>query len=158
MRAGYLDLKYHFLLDHQLWLRMAALAPMVYTPQMLAYARFHPSAKNKAQAAKFGDEIAAISDWMEATSPFSERVENHTRQIQAGKKWLEGYYLVEAGQPVKALKAYWQCMQNSPLKALSAWRRVLLACFNLLGGSWLRPAYDGIRTWFLAKKKGYPKN
>jgi hypothetical protein len=29
-QAGWLDPSYHFLLDHQLWIRMAALAPMVY--------------------------------------------------------------------------------------------------------------------------------
>jgi hypothetical protein len=31
-KAGYLDLNYHFMLDHQLWLRMGLQAGMRYIP------------------------------------------------------------------------------------------------------------------------------
>ena len=53
-KAGPLDLSYHFLLDHHLWLRVAQEAPMGYIPQRWASARFHADAKNVARAADFG--------------------------------------------------------------------------------------------------------
>src|SRR5665648_105463 len=37
-QAGYLDISYHYLLDHQLWLRMAHLADIRYIPEALSAA------------------------------------------------------------------------------------------------------------------------
>ncbi len=51
-QAGFLDQSYHYLLDHELWLRMARLAGMVYIPRQLAAARFHAAAKNLSQTTK----------------------------------------------------------------------------------------------------------
>ena len=47
-QAGYLDLSYNYLLDVQLWLRMAAIAEPFYVPGAVwAAARMHSDAKNK---------------------------------------------------------------------------------------------------------------
>jgi len=45
-QAGYLDTSFHYLLDHQLWLRLARQAPMRRFDGRWAAARFHRAAKN----------------------------------------------------------------------------------------------------------------
>ena len=51
--AGYLSEEYNYLLDHHLWLRFAARPELAYVPEPWSAARYHPSAKNMAQADQF---------------------------------------------------------------------------------------------------------
>ncbi len=52
-KAGGLDLNFHFMLDHQLWIKLAAQGQIVHFNQTWAAARYHPLAKNRAQAPGF---------------------------------------------------------------------------------------------------------
>ena len=52
-KTDYLDTTYHYMLDHQLWLRLARIAPIQHIPSTWAAARHHPDAKNVAQPAGF---------------------------------------------------------------------------------------------------------
>ena len=63
-RAGGLDLTYHYLLDHHLWLRMTAGGKFDYLPEPLAAARFHAAAKNRAHTEDFGKEAYRLADWL----------------------------------------------------------------------------------------------
>jgi len=57
-QVGMLDIDYHFLLDHHLWLRIGLVAALAYVPgEPWAAARFHAAAKNVALAAKFQPRI-----------------------------------------------------------------------------------------------------
>ena len=49
-KAGGLDLDFHFMLDHQLWIKIAMQGPLVHVDQTWSAARYHPLAKNRAQA------------------------------------------------------------------------------------------------------------
>ena len=107
-KTGGLDLSYHFLLDHHLWLRMAALAPMVYQPETQASARFHPAAKNRAQAALFGQEAYRLAAWLETEPVYAAFFPKLHRQVWAGAHRMNALYLLDGHQPLAALKAYWQ--------------------------------------------------
>jgi len=48
-QAGPLEKSYHFLLDHQLWLRVGLHAEIRYVPQLWAGAHYHEDCKNLAQ-------------------------------------------------------------------------------------------------------------
>ncbi len=58
--AGFLDPKYHLLLDHHLWLRIAQQGKMVHISREWASARFHREAKNISSASLFGEEAYRI--------------------------------------------------------------------------------------------------
>ncbi len=73
--CGGLDLSYHFLLDHHLWLRMGLDASMVYSSQIWSAARFHAGAKNISQAASFGEEAYRLVNWIEREPRFHEFME-----------------------------------------------------------------------------------
>ena len=54
--AGYLCTDYHMVLDHYLWIQIAARHPILHVGQYWAVERTHQDAKTYAQAAKFAEE------------------------------------------------------------------------------------------------------
>ena len=144
-QAGYLDENYHFLLDHQLWLRMSQLAPIVYTPQILAKARYHADAKNIAHAEKFGQEAFKILDWMEKQPILAQVLQKKKNKILAGTYHLDAFYLVEAGKMWAGLVAYGNTFIRHPITALKSWKRILYAFLSLFGFARVREIYVKMR-------------
>jgi glycosyltransferase involved in cell wall biosynthesis len=149
--AGYLDPTYHLLLDHHLWIRMARLAPLVYIPQTLAAARYHPEAKNIARAGAFGAEAFRILEWMHSDPAFASEFAAHRLRIHAGAHRLNAYYLVEAGNNGRGLAAYARAFFNHPLTVLKDWKRVAYAGLGLLGMRRIRDVYIRIRQRLLER-------
>ena len=131
-RAGYLDLNYHYLLDHQLWLRMALEAPIRYIPDFLAAARFHAAAKNVAMAAEFGREAFAIVDWMQSQPDLAALFEEDERSIRAGAYLLSARYLQDGGQQGRAFVHYLKSLWYHPATAWRERRRMLFALGSLV--------------------------
>lgn len=145
-QAGLLDLAYHYLLDHQLWLRMAQIAPIVHIPQALAAARYHPEAKNLAHTTEFGREAFRIVDWMETDLRFSTLFAPNHRRILAGAHRLNAFYLLDGGFYGQSLAAYARAFRYNPGVVLPETHRVLYALFAPLGLNRLRPLYTHIRS------------
>jgi glycosyltransferase involved in cell wall biosynthesis len=137
-KAGYLDLSYRYLLDHHLWVRMAAQAEMIYVPQEWAAARHHPTAKNVAEAGGFGREAYRILEWAGAQPDMAAMIASNQRRVWAGAYRLDARYLLEGGAARQSLKAYWRAFRNQPGYALSHWHRILFAFLSLLGFRRLR--------------------
>ena len=146
-QAGYLDTTYHYMLDHQLWLRVAQAGPMRYVPERWAAARFHAAAKNVAQSAGFGREALRIAAWMAEQPGLAERYRRLHRRIWAGAYRINGRYLLDGGQPGPALRAYLRSFGFYPPIALAETRRILYATANLLVD------VQGLRRWYLGRRK-----
>jgi hypothetical protein len=144
-QVGDLDASYHFLLDHQLWLRMAQRSPIHHVPATWAAARHHPGAKNVAQAAGFGREAFRILDWMKTQPEMAPLVTARRRRIEAGAWRLNARYLLDGGLPGPALRAYARACWLSPRFALQHWRRMAYAAAVLAGGKHLGEKLDRLR-------------
>ncbi|MFN7037029.1 MAG: glycosyltransferase family 2 protein [Bellilinea sp.] len=141
-QAGYLDPNYHYLLDHHLWLRMAVIAPLGYAGgARWAAARFHPAAKNVAQAAGFGNEALRLAAWMEGDPRFKPYLPSVRRRMWAGAYRVEAFYRLDAGDRRAALAAYAQAFRYHPPTVLRDWRRLLYALLSPLGLGGLRQVY-----------------
>jgi len=145
-QAGFLDPTYHLLLDHQLWLRMARLAPLIYLPQTLAAARYHAEAKNLARTADFGREAFRLVEWMRADPRFSTLFEQNHRRILAGAHRLDAFYLLDGGFYADSLAAYARAFRYNPGVALRESHRILYALTAPLGLSRLRGWYVALRA------------
>jgi len=143
-RTGLLDPSYHFLLDHHLWLRIAAIGTIAYLPLTLAAARYHPLAKNVAQASSFGQEIFRLIEWMKVDPHLQKDFERNKRRIFGGAYRLHAYYLVEAGQYWAGLSSYVQALKWFPPIVIKDWRRILFAWLGGLGLKNIRFLY---RKW-----------
>ncbi|HEY3344732.1 MAG TPA: glycosyltransferase family 2 protein [Anaerolineaceae bacterium] len=150
-QAGGLDLDYHFLLDHQLWLRVAQAAPIQHANAVWAAGRFHAGAKNVAQASRFGDEAYAIVAWMRTQPALLERCSRLERQIWAGAHRMNARYLLDGGQSAAAFRAYWKSIAAYPPIGLSEAHRMLYAGLSLAGLGGLKPLYLRLRR----RLKGY---
>ncbi len=144
-QAGLLDLSYHLLLDHQLWLRLARLAPIIYLPETLAAARYHAQAKNLARTADFGQEAFRIVAWMHSSPEFAANFKRNESRIRGGAQRLDAFYLLDGGEYAAAFKAYTRAFRFSPPVVLREFHRVIFAILGLLGLGRLRGLYMAVR-------------
>lgn len=170
-KAGFLDPDYHFMLDHELWLRLARLAPIQHISQIWAAARHHPGAKNVKQASGFSLETQRILEWIlsqpDLASSKTESEANSEvtlvrakrrfdqRKILAGAYRLQARYYLDGGQPAPALRYYARALVTSPGYALKHWHRMLYAAsvvtFSLLGAG--RMADHAYQRWLAAQER-----
>ncbi|MBN2044474.1 MAG: glycosyltransferase [Anaerolineales bacterium] len=136
--AGYLSRDYHYLLDHHLWLRIAAIARLRYVPELWAAARYHPGAKNMAQAEKFGREAFKILEWASTQPKMADVIAGGHDRIMGGAHRFDAHYLLDAAQPLKALKAYRQVWKYYPEFALRRLNRIVFSFASLAGLGGLR--------------------
>jgi glycosyltransferase involved in cell wall biosynthesis len=147
LQAGLLEPQYHFLLDHQLWLRLALVAEPVYVPQVWAAARFHEAAKNVAQASAFGRDAYAIVDWMQSEPRLEQRFASHRRRIWAGAHRMNARYLLDGGQTRPALRAYGRCFASDPVVALREGHRIAYAFASLFFN------VEKLKKWYLNMRR-----
>jgi glycosyltransferase involved in cell wall biosynthesis len=131
-QSGYLDATYHYMLDHHLWIRLAALAPILYVDQFWAAARYHSGAKNVAQPEGFTREAYHLAERMLTDRQLGARARAVSRRIWAGVHRTGAFYLLDAGKPRQALAAYARSLWAYPPAALQDWRRILFACASLV--------------------------
>lgn len=132
-QVGLLDQRLHFMLDHQLWLRMSAVTPICYIPETFAAARYHPDAKNVARAGTFGEDAFKVVEWMKDDPFYREVLQNDRRRINASATRLYAFYEAEAGEWAKAFNAYGKSFWLHPIYLLKDWRRFCFTVLNLLG-------------------------
>lgn len=139
-KAGGLDLSYHFMLDHHLWIRIAAQGRILHVPQTWAAARYHPAAKNRAQAAAFGQEAFRILDWVKIYEPTSQLLTRISPRAIASAHRVNARYLLDGGQPAASLVAWMRAFFIHPPTALARLNLLGSALLNLTGLGKLRDA------------------
>ena len=153
--AGYLNPAYQLLMDNLLWMCMARKAPIVYTPQTWAAARYHDKAKNRTRGAAYGQEARRLIADLKSQPEFSGLIQADEKRILAGVERFDAFYLTDAGQPREALCAYGRAFRLLPQSCMGDWRHIMLAVLSLLGLQKIRKLYDGLRTkQFQRKNKG----
>ncbi len=144
-QAGGIDPHYHYLLDHQLWLRIAARGEIRYVPEIWAYPRYHASAKNLTGGPAFGREAYRIVDWMAQDALLRTRFSSDRRRIRAAADRFNARYLLDAGQAGAALQGYLRSARTHLPTALGEWRRMAFAALSMLGLGGLGGVYYRLR-------------
>ena len=148
--AGGLDLSYHFMLDHHLWIRIAAQGRILHIPQTWAAARYHPAAKNRAQAAAFGKEAFRILDWAKSQPNLAPHI---GRRALASAHRVDARYLLDGGQPAASLAAWTRAFFIHPPTALARLNLLGSALLNLTGLGKLREQILNRRKSLFENKK-----
>ena len=141
--AGYLPQDYHLILDHILWIQIAARAPILHVPQVWAAERSHQEAKTIAQAARFVDEATCLLPQLESQPLFRPLFHDQRKAIYAGLHVFAAKRLIDAGQPAGALVHFRRALRFSPPVVGRAWYKVIQA----LGGA------AGLGPLFLAYRR-----
>ncbi len=128
--SGTLDLSYHLLLDHELWLRVGAAGGMRHIDRTWAAARFHAGAKNVAKAEAFGAEAYRIARWLENYPPLSRQYAAQKNKVWAGAHRMNARYLLDGGLPKQAFSAYLKALFAYPPIALKEIHRMAYAAVS----------------------------
>jgi hypothetical protein len=139
-KAGGLDTSYHLLLDHLLWIRIAAQGRILHVPQTWAAARYHVEAKNRAHAADFGREAFRILEEVERDDDLAPALARIKRRATASAHRVNSRYLLDAGQSAASLAAWTRAFIIHPPTALMRLNLLGSAILNLVGLGKLREA------------------
>ncbi len=139
-RAGGLDTRFHLLLDHQLWIKLARQGPIVHVNDTWAAARYHPGAKNRARAAEFGKEAFDILDWANGDPTLAGTLQPVGRRARASACRVDARYLLDAGLPGAALRAWGRALRLHPPTALARLNVAGSALLELMGLGSIRRA------------------
>ena len=137
-KTGLLDTSFHFMLDHHLWIRLTQQGRIQHVPQVWSAARYHPRAKNRARAAEFGREAFRVLDWAKTQPVLAEAVSGVGRRALASANRYDARYLLDGGQPVPALGAWFRALFLHPPTALARLNILISAILELMGLSKLR--------------------
>ena len=150
-KAGGLDPNLHFLLDHQLWIRLAQQGEIIHVNGTLAAARYHPGAKNRAQAVGFGVEAFRVLEWVSGQPGLAPALAQAGRRAPASAQRFNARYLLDGGQPKPALMAWTRALILHPPTAL--------ARLNLVGAAFLDLTGLGrVRTFILERRRARLSN
>jgi glycosyltransferase involved in cell wall biosynthesis len=138
--AGGLDPGFHFLLDHQLWIRLASGGEILHVNDTWAAARYHAAAKNRLMAQEFGREAFRIVEWASADPRLQGVLKPIRTRARAAAYRVEARYLVDAGQPWRALRAWMHALLLHPPTALARLNLLFSSLLELCGLSALRQA------------------
>jgi hypothetical protein len=136
-----LDLDFHFLLDHLLWIQIAQHGRILHVNQTWASARYHAEAKNVAKAAEFGREAFRILDVVAKDPHLAPVLAKVSRRARASAHRVDARYLLDGGFPAKALTAWLRVLFIHPPTALTRMNILVSSVLNLLG---LRKLREGV--------------
>ncbi len=143
--AGGLDPSYHFMLDHQLWIKIALQGEIVHINEEWAAARYHPQAKNRAQATGFAHEAYRLLDWAQAEPALQPALRRVGSRARAAAERVNARYLLDDGQSGAALRAWGRAFRIHPPTALRRLNLLGSAVLNLLGLGAVRRAVLALR-------------
>jgi len=143
--VGGLDSRFHLLFDHQLWIRLAAAGAPVHANATWAAARYHPAAKNIAQARLFGAEAFQILQWASGQPGLAAALKPLYRRAEASAHRVDARYLLDAGMPAQSLRSWYRAFSIHPITALKRINVLGSSLLELLGLGMLRRAALKIR-------------
>jgi hypothetical protein len=143
--VGFLIPEFHGILDHSLWVRIAARRPLLHVPEYWAVERTHETAKTTAQATMFVDEAFRFIPSMEKDPLVGKAFAGHRDEIYAGLNVFAGRRYIDAGQPRQALGFFWRAFRLHPASVLHYWFKVVQALGGALGLGGLFLVYRNLR-------------
>ena len=132
-KAGGLDPSFHLLLDHLLWIRIAAQGHILHVPQTWAAARYHAEAKNRARAAEFGREAFRILEIVERDNYLAPCLAKIKHRATASVHRVNARYLLDGGRSAGSLAAWTRALFIHPPTALARLNLFGSALLNILG-------------------------
>jgi len=145
IQAGYLRQDSHLILDHELWVRIAAAYPIQHMDEFWAVERTHEDAKTIAMSAQFVDEAFSFVDGLKSETQFNSVLKEYDRKIQAGLHVFSARRLIDSGDPKAALKHFKQAWAIAPRAVMEVWYKWVQALGGALGLSGLFLGYRQTR-------------
>jgi len=132
-KVGYLNDQYNLILDHELWVRIAAAYPIQHIQNFWALERTHPMAKTIAMAGRFVDEAEWLITQAEHSDTTGKVVKDNHRRVYAGLNVFAARRLIDAGEFWIALRRITRAAFLHPKTVLRYWYKWVQAAFSAIG-------------------------
>jgi len=132
-KAGYLRAESQLILDHELWVRIAAVYPIRHVDAYWAVERTHAEAKTIAQSANFVEEAFGFVEGLRLDPDFAGVLRTHDQKIRAGLHIFAARRLIDADLPQKALWHFGQAWKINPRAVFAVWYKWVQALGGVLG-------------------------
>lgn len=140
--VGLLNPAYHLILDHELWVRLAARFPLHHVPSYWALERTHPQAKTIAQAVAFVEEAERLIAWASGSPELGDLVRTRRRRIEAGLDVFAARRLIDSGRHGQAFRRILHGLGHHPPTVLRYWYKAVQAGLSAVG---LGPVFEWYR-------------
>jgi glycosyltransferase involved in cell wall biosynthesis len=131
--ARYLPENSNLLLDHELWLQIAARYPLVHVEGFWAVERSHETAKTISLAAHYGPDAFILLENLIKDPLFAPTISRYHNEILAGIHIFHARRLIDAKQPGEALQNFWQAAKLHIKSVSRVWFKVFQALAGLVG-------------------------
>ncbi len=146
-QAGFLNSTYHMILDHALWVQIAARYPIIHISEFWAVERTHADAKTATQVSRFVEEAFHFIPSLETGKLYQPVFARNRKAIYAGLHTFAAKRILDGDQPSDALNYFHQAWRYSPRVVLTAWRKIIQAIGYRLGVGNLFLAYRKSRRY-----------
>lgn len=160
--VGYLRDTYHLILDHDLWVRIAARYPILHVPDFWAVERTHPQAKTVAQAQAFVMEAERFIAEAGRDPYLAPLLAGNRRRVEASLHAFAARRLIDAGEYTAATRRILSAFATDPAVGLRYWYKAVQAAMSALGFAWLFFGYRRLRrrlqhgdAWVLPGEHGF---
>ncbi|MFQ5922230.1 MAG: glycosyltransferase family 2 protein, partial [Anaerolineales bacterium] len=144
-RLGYLRTDLDLILDHELWIRIAAHYPILHVKEFWAVERTHEVAKTIAKSADFVEEAFGLIRTLETEEPYSAVIRTRRNQIMAGLHVFVARRLIDAGMWGEALAHFGEAVRLSPTVVMRVWYKYVQALGGAVGAGGAFAAYRNLR-------------
>jgi glycosyltransferase involved in cell wall biosynthesis len=142
---GLLNTEYQLILDHELWIRIAARYPIKHVKAFWSLERTHLQAKTIALASDFVLEAEKLIGWASESPELQDVVQENRARIRAGLNVFAARRLIDAGEYRAALPRLWRAFWSHPATVARYWYKVAQALGSALGLSALFFGYRNLR-------------
>lgn len=149
--AGALDEAYNLIMDHDLWIRLAARFPLVHVPTAWAIERTHPEAKTVALAGAFVQEAERLIRRAADDPLLGPLSAQHRKRIDASLEAFAARRLIDAGQHAEAARRFARAARQDARVPVRYWYKVVQAGLSALG---LSPLFLGYRRMRRKRQHG----
>jgi glycosyltransferase involved in cell wall biosynthesis len=144
-QVGYLNAAYQLILDHELWVRIAAHHAIRHVPRFWAIERTHSLAKTIAQAADFVEEAERLLRWAEGDPGLASLVRANRNRIRGGMEVFAARRLIDAGDHRQAVVRIGRASVYHLPTVLRYWYKAVQALGGALGLSRFFTSYRSAR-------------
>jgi glycosyltransferase involved in cell wall biosynthesis len=132
-RVGYLSEAYDLILDHDLWIKIAAYTPILHVPSFWAVERTHESAKTIAQASTFVREAEKLIEKAEESQSLKALIARERSLIYSSLHVFAARRLIDAGEHKLAVQHLFRALKLAPRVVFKYWYKVIQAGGSALG-------------------------
>src|SRR3972149_12136363 len=123
--GGHLNPRYQLILDHELWVRIAARHPIRHVSRFWSIERTHAEAKTIAQAAGFVEEAERLLRWAEDGSLLAPLVKRNRGRVRGGLEMFAARRLIDAGEYRQAVRRVARASRYHFLTAARYWYKAV---------------------------------